>query len=781
MSSSASLSSSTSSSSVPPAASAAASNPFIAYDLRGDESNSYASLAVGTVELDPALRIDKLREAVFAAARVFLPERYSHLALGVYPPGSSSDVLSDHSLARDPEDPISSLLPAPEERDRNKRRIVIVARAPERLSKLPRFPDESFPILTRRPAAEPTSSLAPSPSPLSVADIVADNPLPSTRKKDRKSRPIQQELRFSDTTIVDDFPSYLPFMNRRVQCNECVECFRQQFDSLQSGSEMVTEDNALKNYEVVVSAGGPGIGQSCSTSYVCFPISCSRAVLLLSTHQLTVCYVCVCVLYACLGKTTWARFAFARSADDAQTQVDSPFLSSLEYSRQRQAMYRLLYDDVMVDWEPSAAEKSIAGRLLHQFLKHRLPEGRRRWQQFASHYHLQLCTDLTLQRVAEVIVPLAGRSAIKRRVIVINFDEVADVLSLERRRTLFSAVLRQLAISSRVDSGCYFCVVLTSTEALRVFELPRSSGLRYKSIQLPLLSVDHMYEVVKRITLLSVEQVGTLSSLFPSDIASLLLSSEPHPPLRAHPKLRYFTYLLELLAGVPRFLEKALFRMGSERVEGPFRPEAFLSTLEKVSDPHYLSHVLLSEVVQSIQTKYSGFKKKLDELEVFPLLVTCSLFRAPVRRSQSICYDLVKFQGTRINNAVHSIQQLEDSGVIFLVKSDLQHTKTLPPKDSRHRVRPLSSSASHQSSPFLRPWLTEADPDDRTSFAMVIPFIWIHLVVKDDLHLNTPLPQVQLLFHLSWSLTPSEKERLSLSVVALRLHFTSSVCKKEKR
>ena len=114
-------------SSTAPTAASAASTPFIAYDLR-DGSNSFASLAAGTVELDLALRIDKLREAVFAAARALLPERYSYLALDVYPPGSSGDVLSRPNAARDPEEPISSLLPAPEERNRNKRRIIIVAR-----------------------------------------------------------------------------------------------------------------------------------------------------------------------------------------------------------------------------------------------------------------------------------------------------------------------------------------------------------------------------------------------------------------------------------------------------------------------------------------------------------------------------------------------------------------------------------------------------------------------------------------------------------------------------
>ena len=80
----------------------------------------------GVQRLGPTDIIGDLQQAVFAAARALLPERYSYLALDVYPPGSSDDDLSKQGAH--PEDPISSLLPAPEERDRNKRRIIIIAR-----------------------------------------------------------------------------------------------------------------------------------------------------------------------------------------------------------------------------------------------------------------------------------------------------------------------------------------------------------------------------------------------------------------------------------------------------------------------------------------------------------------------------------------------------------------------------------------------------------------------------------------------------------------------------
>ena len=126
MSASAPLSSSASSSAAPTAASAA-STPFIAYDLR-DGSGNVSLAPPNVVRLPPSALISDLQQAVFDAARLRLPERYDYLALDVYPPGSSGDVLSDHSLARDPEDAISSLLPAAEEQNRIKRRIIIVAR-----------------------------------------------------------------------------------------------------------------------------------------------------------------------------------------------------------------------------------------------------------------------------------------------------------------------------------------------------------------------------------------------------------------------------------------------------------------------------------------------------------------------------------------------------------------------------------------------------------------------------------------------------------------------------
>ena len=440
-------------------------------------------------------------------------------------------------------------------------------------------------------------------------------------------------------------------------------------------------------------------------------------------------------------------------------------------------MFRILYGD-MENWELKSAERSIAGRLLHQFLKHRLPEALQDWPEFADHhnlYNVEECPDLTLQRVAEVIVPLTPNDAITKRVIVINFDEVANVLSVKHqpnneRKGLFTRVLHLLAKCSRTRPSCYFCVVLTSTEALQVLELPRYSGMPYKSIQLPLLTVKHMYEVVKHITQLCIDHVGETDPRAQSAIVQLVKKRSPQQ-LQTEPRLRYFTYLLELLAGVPRFLEKALFSIGSESQKGPFRPERFLDTLVKASDRYYLSSTLLAEVVTSIQKKYPRFKSMLDSMAIFPLLVTCSLFKAPVYRSQSICHGIVGAVGNRS----YSIQVLEDSGVIFLVKAVSYCTKTLPPQSDCHHVHPLGPRSI-----FLRPWLTKPEDDDQQQFALVIPFIWMHLVAANDVRHHTLLPQVQLLSELGWSLTPSEKEHFSLSVLALRLYFLIECLRKNE-
>jgi hypothetical protein len=349
----------------------------------------------------------------------------------------------------------------------------------------------------------------------------------------------------------------------------------------------------------------------------------------------------------------------------------------------------------------------------------------------------------------------------RRRVIVINFDEVAKVLEHDRRH--FERVLQKL-----VDSlpFCFFCILLTSTRALDVLQLPRSSGIGHVSISLPLLKVEHMYQVVQHVTELCSSHVAPAR---PGPIAKLILSSDQSPPvdLLTVPELRHFTYLLELLAGVPRFLERALFCMGCKQASPVFQPRVFLDTVERLQDSSYVFKELLRAVVDVITAKYNQFRLHLQQLEIFPLLVTCSLFGARFYRSQQITY-LRNERGVRGCN--HNIKDLEDDGVIFLIEPPLDQSDV----HSLPTAQPGGAGWSHRSS-LLRPWLTGHDGQDKQAFCIVIPFIWMHLVVaRAALYatpLSPPLPQIQLLSQLGSSLTPSEKERLSLSVLALRMYF----------
>ena len=440
-------------------------------------------------------------------------------------------------------------------------------------------------------------------------------------------------------------------------------------------------------------------------------------------------------------------------------------------------MYCLVYKDIQ-PWELGDAERSIAGRLLHQFLKSRLSVDDRQWMHFARRYPIERCSDLTLDVVIPLILPQpparphgSDRSHVNR-VIVVNFDEVSNtLLETDERKRMFTQILELLIGQTHSAARCFVCILLTSTSALSVLGVPKLSGVPSRSILLPLLKVEAMYEVVKHMVELCVAQVEQdVEGWEVSDVVRWF-RQRPAADLVQKPELRYFTYVLELLAGVPRFLEKALFSMGCGAAAKVFTPQVFLHTLHRVTDRHFVSHTVLGEVVKAIQSSYDRFAQTLQSLELFPLLVSCSLFKAPVHRSQYICYDLVKFEGGVIHNGRHSIEALEDSGVIFLVKSDPRHTATLPPKNSRQRVRPVQPPVVSQPSPFLRPWLTPVGTSQDAPVVMVIPFIWMHLVAADDLHFRSPLPQVQLLSRLDWSLTPSEKERLSLSVLALRAYF----------
>ena len=87
-------------------------------------------------------------------------------------------------------------------------------------------------------------------------------------------------------------------------------------------------------------------------------------------------------------------------------------------------------------------------------------------------------------------------------------------------------------------------------------------------------------------------------------VVDLLLASTHHATWMREPRLRYFTYMLELLAGIPRFLEKALFSMGCGDRGRRYSPHRlFLHTLSQGDGPATtsLTH-LLGEVVRVIQS-----------------------------------------------------------------------------------------------------------------------------------------------------------------------------------
>ncbi len=460
------------------------------------------------------------------------------------------------------------------------------------------------------------------------------------------------------------------------------------------------------------------------------------------------------------GKTTWARYAFAAAGSASTTSPDGEFHRSLRDTHQHQAMYRILYEHVH-GWEKNDAERSIAARLLHQFLKYRVSGARKvEWNTFSQMHSLQSCRDLSLKRVVDEILPPTECHG-RRRVIVVNFDEVVD--ALVDNKELLTDVLRVLVDNKPL---CYFCILLTSTRALKVLELRTSSQIGYTSITLPLLKIEHMYKVVQHVTRLCHARAapgaqGSIQLLFTDD-------TSPAVGLQTEPRLRCFTYLLELLAGVPRFLEKALFEMGCESSSRVFRPDIFLRNIERLDDSKFVLDELLRAVVDAITTKYDRFLGHLRSLEIFPLLVTCSLFEARFYRSQNIQHG----RGQRgVQADIHYIADLEDDGVIFLTKpqssgqSQLHRLPLAPPRDA---------AWSHRSS-LLRPWLTARAQRDDTEFCIVVPFIWMHLAAAraalDASPQSPPLPQIQLLSQLGTALTPSEKERLSLSVLALRMYF----------
>ena len=445
-------------------------------------------------------------------------------------------------------------------------------------------------------------------------------------------------------------------------------------------------------------------------------------------------------------------------------------------------MYRIKYEPGDIKkWELDRPDLSIAARLLHAHLglnKHMT------WSDFATANALAYCGDLSLRNVVDVILHRGGE---ERRVVVVNFDEVHGVLKDNDGKKFMKGVL-----SALVDSVefCYFCVLLTSTHALEVLQLSSLSGIRHKSVSLPLLTVPHMYKVVWHVAKLCL--AGEQDSAPTADPDSAALYKAVKTATRPSGASIHFTRLLELLSGVPRFLEKTLFEMGKERTSDgrhAFSRRVFLRNVLCMDDSAYVFDELLPTVVEAIVEKYSGFRSHLDSFQIFPVLVTCSLFGAVFNRS-----DWLRWEDDAGNEHSRSVTSLEESGIIFLTDPP---APPQPPLRGRHEPYCLPTkrpTLTQQSGlPLTRIWRSPppareekqqevvqgteegtGDEDDGrevdSTHGIVVPFIWVHLMAarRDISGLHN---HGQLLSQLGTTLTPSEREKLSMSTVILRTSF----------
>ena len=144
-------------------------------------------------------------------------------------------------------------------------------------------------VLCASPASCPASFPSiPAAASWTVQRIV-DHYTPMLRQQD--SYPLKSEdQRMPRRVLMDDFPQYLPFVNRERQVADCVSHFAKAFtdaydtesglhemmdhkdedgedgddgddDEDVYGTRNPAQEAARKNYKMVIAAGGPGIGQ----------------------------------------------------------------------------------------------------------------------------------------------------------------------------------------------------------------------------------------------------------------------------------------------------------------------------------------------------------------------------------------------------------------------------------------------------------------------------------------------------------------------------------------
>ncbi len=343
-----------------------------------------------------------------------------------------------------------------------------------------------------------------------------------------------------------------------------------------------------------------------------------------------------------LGKTTFSRKAFTRAVDAAgqeRTDIWGGVASSFEEVVRKCVENGLQYQISFGNAPPSTEElkdpvKSFALRLLHEHAK--IGGG-----SMGQYVNLNVMEQMAAGEVLlEELVSYIVRGAMNSFVLI-NIDETNVLMRKEAGVDYLEAVLAAVVAlnASHLPGVGFLFIVLSGTNAKELHRTLTSfsSGRKPQEIALPLLKIDDM-EVVLR-DLLRRGGGDADKWVVPTKLG----------------------YVLQLLGGVPRYLEALVFCLG--QLGNEFTLDQFVETMQKAD---FRADSVLSRLSEVIRDKYGELYADTFGDVGDPLLVmSYSLFGWRVASRN------VKIGG-------FAVSDLESKGLVFLERTESKFRLSMP-------------------------------------------------------------------------------------------------------
>lgn len=220
------------------------------------------------------------------------------------------------------------------------------------------------------------------------------------------------------------------------------------------------------------------------------------------------------------------RYAFS-----VDRTSDEPYDLAIEAAQKAQRVFRIVLTSVPT---------SFASVLLYEYCKDRVSKQYDNYKDFINDHNFG---HLTLSDVVKFILSDDPESNNQLPIIVVNLDEVAHALKFSG-----AGLVRQLLHEIITCSECFFIVILTSTNAIKVDEVALYSGC---PIVLPLLTPPHMCQVLKDLTKRCCKELQDAQSedtrlevtrLVTNELVHEI-SAKPYEDLASSPLLRSLNHL----------------------------------------------------------------------------------------------------------------------------------------------------------------------------------------------------------------------------------------------